>query len=523
MLMPIVAIRNAGNPSEDAVQNIRRSPVPLSQRTEAIQKILDALGRHFSGREILSSDALMRMIEDLSRLLRSPVLPHRAERDVARLLQVLELLPAHERQAVARELGGHRPALRIEPPIRATQQAMGASPQPAGHPVIRSLPLQAPATPQSSAAQTSASGDVALLQAMLKKTFGAGEETARAARTFEETTQAEPQAEPDATPPGDAAKASNPGEGRTRPGDMRNQAPTGFPPGPAEQHAEEAEAADRLLPKAADLPHSPEHSTPRTPAGGDAFTPRVPRQAEAPKQGQILDEAETPSQGDAGSGDELNGDGTYGPPRGKEESTPPPLRSGAMRGEAASPARAIVDAVKLLTDTGFIAAAKSGGRPQAMEHVDNAVPVSRSEPPAPEQAGEFAVRQRNISARHEASSALAAAELPEAPMPGGTPWQARSPQAGEDPAMQQALALLVEVGLPREIPLALLPYPPAETEAEDSDDSHGESDGQPKDDDDKEAEAGPEDGKEEQESRSESDEGPDSSDPYELYRKFGDL
>lgn len=522
MLMPIVATRNAAGPGDDAVQNIRRSPVPVSKRAEAIQKILDALGRHLSGREILSSDALLRLIEDLSRLLRSPVLPQQPERDVARrLLKVLELLPAPERQMLARELDGHRPAQRIQPPIRALQQTVGAaSSQPAAHSASRSLVLQAPMAPQSSAAQTSASGDVALLQAMLEKTCGAGGEAARAAQTLDETAQAEPQAEPDATPPGDAAKASNPGEGRIRPGDTRNQAPTGFPSGPAVPSAAESEAAERILPKADDAPHSPEQTVLRAPAGGDAFTSRVPTQAEAPKPDQILDDAETPSRCDVGSGDELDADGTYGPPRAREENTRQPARPDPMRGETVSPARAIVDAVKLLANTGLIVAAKAGGRPEATEHVGNAVP----ELPTPEHARDVAMRQRNISAGHEASSDLAAAELPEASTPGGSPSQARTQHSGEDPAMQQALALLVENGLPRGIiSLALLPYPPAETEAEDGGDSPGESDGEPKDDGDEEAEAGPEDDKEEQEKRSEADGEPDASDAYALYRKLGDL
>lgn len=521
--MPIVAIRNAASTGEDAAQNIRRSPVPVSQRAEAIQKILDVLGRHLSGREILSSDALVRLIGDLSRLLRSPVLTQQAERDVARhLLKVLELLPAPARQMLARELDGHRPAQRIEPPIRASQQTVGAaSSQPAGHSVIRSLPLQAPMAPQSSAAQTSPSSDVALLQAMLKTTFGAGGE---APQTFDETAQAEPQAEPDAMPPGDAAKALNPAEGRIRPGDARNQAPTGFPFGPALQGAAESEAVNRILPKADDASHSPEQTVPRTPAGGDAFTSRVPIEAEAPKTDQILDEAETPSQGDAGSGDELDADGTYGPPRAREGSTRQPARPGVMRGETVSPARAIVDAVKLLADTGLIAPAKAGGRPEATEHVENAVPVTSSELPRPEHAQDVAMRQRNISAGHEASSDLAAAEPPEVPTPGGASSQARTRHAGEDPAMQQALAPLVEIALPRGIiPLALLPYPPAETEAEDDGDGHGKSDGQPQDDGDEEAEAGPEDDEEEQEPRSEADGEPDPFDAYALYRKLGDL
>ncbi|MEY9561533.1 hypothetical protein [Sinorhizobium fredii] len=68
MPIPIGTIRNASTPGDDIVQAVRRVLPPAGQRAEAIQKLLDMLGRHLSGKEVLPRDALVRLIEDLALL-----------------------------------------------------------------------------------------------------------------------------------------------------------------------------------------------------------------------------------------------------------------------------------------------------------------------------------------------------------------------------------------------------------------------------------------------------------------------
>ena len=92
--------------------------------------------------------------------------------------------------------------------------------------------------------------------------------------------------------------------------------------------------------------------------------------------------------------------------------------------------------------------------------------------------------------------------------------------------MQQAIALLVESGLPEIIPFAMVPYLPAK---EDADDGHGKTDRTPRDDREGDAGTEPEDRDEEQKGQDpenggdETAEPPDSSDAYDLYRKLGGL
>ncbi|WP_370073513.1 hypothetical protein [Sinorhizobium fredii] len=110
MPIPIGTIRNASTPGDDIVQAVRRVLPPAGQRAEAIQKLLDMLGRHLSGKEVLPRDALVRLIEDLARVLKFPPLPQETGRAfVRRLVEVVEALPLPERLAIERQLGGGRP------------------------------------------------------------------------------------------------------------------------------------------------------------------------------------------------------------------------------------------------------------------------------------------------------------------------------------------------------------------------------------------------------------------------------
>ena len=64
-LPAFIAIRTAVGTAEETTQGLRR-PLPATERSEAIRKIVDALTRHLSGREVLSKDALVKLVEDLA-------------------------------------------------------------------------------------------------------------------------------------------------------------------------------------------------------------------------------------------------------------------------------------------------------------------------------------------------------------------------------------------------------------------------------------------------------------------------
>ena len=143
MLIPIQTGRAAAASAEDASTRAQQPAalLPAGQRGEAIQKILDALTRHLSGREILSKDALVRLMEDLARILKFPPLPQEGGRDfVRRIAAFLESMPASDRALLERQLGGRSLAIRVGlleelPAIRNGTSAPGsaATPMPARH------------------------------------------------------------------------------------------------------------------------------------------------------------------------------------------------------------------------------------------------------------------------------------------------------------------------------------------------------------------------------------------------------
>ncbi|WP_455854375.1 hypothetical protein [Ensifer canadensis] len=154
MLTSILTVKTATGLAEEASARPQQPAAPLTaaQRGEAIQKVLDALTRHLAGREILSKDALVRLMEDLARILKFPPLPQEGGRDfVRRLVTFLEWMPMPERLALERQLGGRSLALRVG--ILADLPAIrnGAAPPSHGRRIARpQQPIPAASHPAAS-------------------------------------------------------------------------------------------------------------------------------------------------------------------------------------------------------------------------------------------------------------------------------------------------------------------------------------------------------------------------------------
>ncbi|ASY65007.1 hypothetical protein SJ05684_c35930 [Sinorhizobium sojae CCBAU 05684] len=522
--MPIVTIRNATGPGDDAAQGVRRSLPAVGQRTETVQKIVDALARHLSGEQVLSRDAVARLIDDLSRLLKSTLLPQDKGRAVARhLMAFIESLPAPERLSVEKELS-RNPIQRLAAAAREAgtvppAKPGAAPPLPAERPVFRNLPLSASAPLQNPAALAPTSADAAMLQAMLKRAFDADGEAA----AIEPAIDDRPEARPDAAR-ADTRKAENVGESRQAPTETRNPAAAEAAPTPFEDGT--IETAHRTLPGEAEA-GAPRASAQKSeqaavPAAGDTSGSDPPAEGEANSDQVRRGGAErAPEEGPDG----LDSDGTYGPPRAKGEGDRQQARQAATRNETAAASRTLGDAIKALAadGPGDLHKPTMGVRSEPPEALGD-VRLSSRDLSAPVQPRDAAFRPRSTMTGAEPSADPAAADPPDAPEPGSVSNTQRPRQAAEDPSMQQAIALLVDSGLPKEIiPFALVPYPPAQPEAE-SDDREQE----PQDENNEDAEAGAEDGGEGEEARQRGEDDPleeelDAADPYDLYRKLGGL
>lgn len=495
--MPIVTIRNATGPG-DAAQSLRQALTPAGQRAETIQKIVDALGRHLSGQEALSRDALVRLIDDLSKLLKSSALPPENGRALARrLMEVFDSLPAPERLAIERELAGRSPAQRIA----ATDRPSTATAAPAAErTTVRSLPLPAP-LPQYPVARVPASGDMALLQATLRKTFGGDDEAGQIGQAPGD----EPAPEAGIRP--DAARAESAADRSTRPPtDGGKRAPSETLPGTAGDGAAEAEAAQRPLPQASRAAAP----SPPAAAGSDA---RGASLAEAAAAKPAETEAAMEDGVDAAA-DEPDADGTYRPARAKGE-------NGRQQARPAALLRAsLADAMTVLASdrSGVAEKAAATGRPAAPERADNA-PQPTPEHALADRPRDTALRPRNAMAGAQPLADPPATETPDAPAPSGASLQQQSRPAGDEPPLQQAIALLTESGLLKElVPFALVPYPPAEAEAE------GGHEEEPPQDSRDEDEAGADDGDDEHAGRDDdTPEEPEAADAYDLYRKLSGL
>ncbi|WP_018235232.1 hypothetical protein [Ensifer sp. BR816] len=521
MPIPIGTIRNASTPGDDTVQVVRRVLLPAGQRAEAIQKLLDMLGRHLSGKEVLPRDALVRLIEDLARVLKFPPLPQETGRAfIRRLVELVESLPLPERLAIERQLGGGSLARRLATLTQSgpsTGSASPTTPLPASHAGIRNLPLQLPMPQHPAAAQTLPAGDLALLQAMLRKTYSADEDGTAAELIVDDTPQAEA-AQPDRTAPQRvSAPTARPAQSPTGDGDVATVS------GGAVEDA--TEVAEVMQPAAADTSETAaatvtgDETLPANFEGSEAAGLQASAEPAEETHEQTPCEAEPATQ--QGAADGFETDGTYGPSRAEGEDRPqsvPTSRAALRESTLADVAAALLEGGLDLPDI------VTENRPAlASRRAEREPEPTRSTPDVPERLPD-GPRSDNDAADDQ-PLAEPIAKKPEPPS-GGSPAVQRPAPAGEDIAMQQAIALLVESGLPEIIPFAMVPYLPAK---EDADDGHGKTDRTPRDDREGDAGTEPEDRDEEQKGQDpenggdETAEPPDSSDAYDLYRKLGGL
>lgn len=482
MLTPILTVRTATGPAEEANARPQPAAAPLTaaQRGEAIQKILDALTRHLAGREILSKDALVRLMEDLARILKFPPLPQEGGRDfVRRLVTFLESMPMPERLALERQLGGRSLALRVGlladlPAIRngAAPVSMGAA-----LPNLSNPPLQ-PAIPlHLASARAPAAGEVALLQTVLKKTFGVGSES---------DTQG-PTEEADATLPTEdeatARRQASPerGDARSMPGRLLTldrpeiEALAAIINGETDPEVTDPAAA------AGKAPADEEENPPSHPAAAadDLDLPARAR-ATAARSGAARTDAGT----EAGRADEgPEPDGTYRPlPDGEDQR---PNERTTTRGEAG---HALSEALKtIVRDTLGLPGESTGtDRPEAVapepESAETSAAASQTETDGAEPGRTNPLRPRDTTAGAELAALSAADDQTEQSGATGATAAQRPQKPADDPAMQQAIARLIENGLPREaIPFAMIPYPitveDVKSEAQKSERDEGRGDG----------------------------------------------
>ncbi|TCN36067.1 hypothetical protein [Sinorhizobium americanum] len=520
MPIPIGTIRNASTPGDDLVQAVRRVLPPAGQCAEAIQKLLDILGRHLSGKEILPREALVRLVEDLARVLKFPPLPQEGGGAfVRRLVEVVESLPLPERQAIERQLGGGSLARRLAALTQSgpsTGFANPTTPLPAGHTGIRNLPLPLSAAPHLASAPTPQPNDLALLQAMLRKTYGA-DDGASAEPVLEEM----PQAAETGAPARTAQQALAPAARSPSNGVSAAPAPAAVA---TDEGVELAEAIETASAEALESATAPTDDLLLVRSEGDEVGGQR-QAAELPDDGaeQISGEAEPAgAQGSAGEEEGFETDGTYAPTRAKGNDARPPAQAAAPPGTV--PEAALADAAEALLQRSLdlpYMVAEDGRAPVSSDGGREAV-STRPAPDLPERLPEASPLD---SAAEDAQpiSEPVAAEKPEAAPRGSAAVQRQAP-AGEDVAMQQTIALLVESGLPEIIPFAMVPYLPAKEEVDDEDESTARHPG-----DDGEGDGSGKDGREEasggQDPEGDGDDTPDAeaSDAYDLYKKLGDL
>ncbi|MBP1887194.1 hypothetical protein [Sinorhizobium mexicanum] len=546
-MLPILMTRSALGPGDEATSQIRHAALPSGQRAEAIQKILDALGRHLSGKEVLSRDALVRLMEDLARILKFPPLPQESGRDfVKRLIGFLQSMPMPERLLLERQLGGRSLAHRIAV-LTAMPSGLGERTSPtgvvganAGFPqsqpkeAIRNLPVQTAAPPQFAAIKASASSEVALLQSVLKKTFGADEEGHPTETMFEEAPDEAPNdsRRPDAARTSDARTQRIPVSARPNMETAASVVGGGMPGEIAE--------TDAALPQM--QPEDEVGATGEDPAGTGSFPGEAERLDASPSESTLLvpedaeqtgSDAEALLEGpEAADDDGLDADGTYGRPAPDSEghATRPAGPRAEPGGQAA---RFSADAVKALVREGlaFPEVLDEGRKLAEPKDGETGDPM-----PAAPQESDAAEHSPLIRSRNEATGAAPLSDLRSADEPERTAAlrsanQAKASNAGGDPTMQQMITRLVENGLPREaIPFALVPYPPAKTDAEDvtgkPDQQQWTGDGES----DAGADAESDEGDRETPAKESSGGGaeetsdePGAIDAYDLYRKLGGL
>ncbi|ACP27310.1 hypothetical protein NGR_c35880 [Sinorhizobium fredii NGR234] len=518
MPIPIGTIRNATTPGDDIVQAIRRVPPPTGQRAEAIQKLLDMLGRHLSGKEVLPRDALVRIIEDLARILKFPPLPQEGGRAfVRRLVEVVEALPLPERLVIERQLGGGGLARRLAALTQSGPSAGFGNPTtPLLAAGIRNLPLQLPTPQQAAAPQALPSRDPALLQAMLKKTYGADDDGTAAELAPEETQQAAESGQPTQAAP----ERGQPPTARYGQSPAGNSDLAAVSDRLAEEGVQTAEATQSALAENSESAIATAAGDEALPALAEADEAEVPRPlAEAPheKPDQTSGAAEATGQGDI---DGFEADGTYGPSRPKGSDARQPAQASAPA--KTLPEYPLADAVEALLQASLdlpeIAA--DNRRPSVPGGGERGPAPTRSAPERLDRLPDGSAPD-NAEASADPIAGPTVAEETETAS-GGSPAAQRQAPAGEDVTIKQAIALLVESGLPEIIPFAMVPYPPAQ---EDADDGDGRTDRYPGDDGEGAEGEDREDEKKEQDPENDGDDAadPEASEAHDLYTKLGDL
>ncbi|WP_139276503.1 hypothetical protein [Pararhizobium antarcticum] len=177
-------------------------------RADAILKILETLGRHLNGSEVLPREALVKLMETLARILKFPPLPQETTHDFGqRLAGFLEKLPPEARAVLEKQLGQRTLALQVRVlaqalnhparldagSLRAQFQTSVVLTNPARTDIAQQArsPLPQPALPAQHLATLTAGSaprmfgapvEAALLQAVLRETFGAETEQAGSAQ-----------------------------------------------------------------------------------------------------------------------------------------------------------------------------------------------------------------------------------------------------------------------------------------------------------------------------------------------------
>ncbi len=518
-LPAFIAIRTAVGTAEETTQGLRRS-LPAAERSEAIRKIVDALSRHLSGKEVLSKDALVKLVEDLALILKFPPLPQETGRAfIRRLTGFIEALPVPERLLLEKQLATRSLVQRVAAVATIAGDRRGAVPP--DRTPLRSLPLPAHVPPALPGAKRPVPSDLALLQAMLRKTYGADMEDVRIETTPERATI-------------EAAQEEAPAGPQRSP-----KTPTNAPAAPrgAEIAAKDASASQLEGEMADTAAMTPEGSDEQLPDGeAETGEPLAPRRSQAaglngsalalPKDAKPATAEGKAAGAEAGAESLPDGEGsegTDGPPRSAREDDRPRVRMQSAARMAQPPAETLRAVIR---DSLALPGTSKSWQPRDMGDAGPAAPLLPPENEAPARPRETAVAVRSAAASEPpvdaASDAGTGASLPDLPPP--QPER----RTGEDAMAPQGFARVPENGLPREMfPFALIPYPPAEESDADAVDRRKRgSEGEPEED------ARDDEGERESNTRQQghaaggeqdqAEEQP-AADAYDLFRKLGGL
>ncbi|MEI3854202.1 MULTISPECIES: hypothetical protein [unclassified Ensifer] len=530
MLIPIQTARAAAATAEDTNTKAQQPAalLPAGQRGEAIQKILDALTRHLSGREILSKDALVRLMEDLARILKFPPLPQEGGRDfVRRLVAFLETMPASDRLLLERQLGGRSLAIRVGlladlPAIRNGTSAPSstATPMPAQarDVILRNPSLQTAMPLNPVAARAPVAGEVALLQAVLRKTFGVGNDTDALEPRGDDLDQGGT-----AEAPSKARNAAPVERSETRASTGKPTSPDGTP----------VETAAALLAGEGEVEEAPQTALGSVPEETGPPTDGGQVEIEVPASESTAAPAEADTT--AETAENADPDGTYGPMPDAEEENDAKAATTAGRGNPeARPMRVLFEAIKTLirdsvTLPGSAAGAETRPAAERADGSDAPAPVPAKETATPVRAIDAAAHQREIADGGNALPSLLDDQAEDTKAAQRLPADMRPQRATDEQTMQQVIARLVENGLPREaIPFAMIPYPPAAKDAAETEhlsyEMPGGSEDQASDEELEEGEGQDQAGGEQPTDEAQLDDGtPEAPDAYDLYRRLGGL